>query len=232
MKVIFEILRQKDPNGSPYWQKIPYQTETPATVATALNELNAQPVLKDLDGNPVDPVRWECSCLQKKCGACAMRINGRLCLACDTMVQPGTMKLEPLIKFPTVADLIVDRSALYENLKAMHVYRESDLQYDTETNETAQKASRCLQCGCCLEICPNYYGGSVFAGAASMVPAARLLSLQENTDLEKAYRKRVYEGCGKSLACHNICPAGIPIEDLLVKSNRKAVWKFRRGKKR
>ena len=60
MKVIFEILRQKDLNGSLYWQKIPYQTETPATVATALNELNAQPVLKDLDGNPVDPVPWQC----------------------------------------------------------------------------------------------------------------------------------------------------------------------------
>ncbi|MGB4942290.1 MAG: succinate dehydrogenase, partial [Blautia wexlerae] len=39
------------------------------------------------------------------------------------------------------------------------------------------------------------------------------------------YRKHYFEGCGKSLSCQNICPAGIPVEELMVRSNAAAVWK-------
>ena len=39
------------------------------------------------------------------------------------------------------------------------------------------------------------------------------------------YRASYYEGCGKSLACQDICPAGIPVEELLVRSNAAAIWK-------
>ena len=66
----------------------------------------------DIDGIPVGEIAWECSCLQKKCGACAMRINGVPRLACDTKIgdlKSKTVTLEPLKKFPVVRDLIVDR---------------------------------------------------------------------------------------------------------------------------
>ena len=38
------------------------------------------------------------------------------------------------------------------------------------------------------------------------------------------YKKKYFEGCGKSLSCHDICPIGLPVEELLVRSNAAAVW--------
>ena len=43
--------------------------------------------------------------------------------------------------------------------------------------------------------------------------------------LVAAYKKHIYEGCGKSLACRNICPANIDMDRLLVNSNAITLWK-------
>ena len=54
-----------------------------------------------------------------------MIINGVPALACNTFVDEVTKKdlvLEPLSKFPVVADLIVDRSIIYENLNSAKAY--------------------------------------------------------------------------------------------------------------
>jgi hypothetical protein len=37
-------------------------------------------------------------------------------------------------------------------------------------------------------------------------------------------KKLYFNGCGQPLACHKICPVGLPVEDLLVRSNAEAVW--------
>jgi succinate dehydrogenase / fumarate reductase iron-sulfur subunit len=137
--------------------------------------------------------------------------------------------LEPLKKFPVIEDLIVDRSIMFENLKRLKIWLEEKIKNDGA--EDAYDASRCLQCGCCLEVCPNFAAGGKFAGMSAGVPAARLLS--ECSDAQKReisdmYKRNIYAGCGKSLSCHGICPAGIDIEHLLVKSNAIAVWKRHR----
>ncbi|MBP3870582.1 MAG: hypothetical protein J6E46_06375 [Faecalicoccus sp.] len=220
MKIIIEVLRQKDRNSKPYIQTFEYETKNEnCTVAEALEDINTLTLL-DVKGNPVLPIEWQCSCLQKKCGACAMRINGKPALACDTVLTGNKVVLEPLRKFETICDLVVDRKPIYESLSQMKVYPDKDITLSDTTNETAQAASKCLLCGCCLEICPNYYAGGTFTGMAGFVPIARILNEETNLKLQKEYKKRVYEGCGKSLACRNICPAGIDIEHLLVKSNR------------
>ncbi|MDR2795780.1 MAG: fumarate reductase iron-sulfur subunit, partial [Spirochaetaceae bacterium] len=38
-------------------------------------------------------MNWECSCLQKKCGACAMLINNTPALACDTKLHNDARKV-------------------------------------------------------------------------------------------------------------------------------------------
>ena len=60
------------------------------------------------------------------------------------------------------------------------------------------------------------------------MPLSRIINELNKSDLKevsKTYNRYVYEGCGKSLACVDICPAGIRIEDLLVNSNAIAIWK-------
>lgn len=233
MKFILDIRRCPSPADRAFVQSIPFETEDPNTsVAAALVRINGDPACRDLQGKPVGQIRWDCSCLQKKCGACAMRINGRPGLACDARLGEqavrGRILLEPLRKFPLVADLIVDRQIMMDNLNALGAWLEQEARLPERQADLAYDASRCLQCGCCLEICPNFYIDGSFAGMAGAVPAARLLTETAGggrTALAGAYRARVYEGCGKSLSCRNICPAGIDIDALLANSAAAAVWK-------
>ena len=243
MKFVFRIFRREGADKEAYWQGIPFETEDEnCTVAHALGMLNQMDGLTDTDGKEVRlPIRWECSCLQKKCGACAMVIGGRPRLACDVELKEffgkkkrnaaeGTceIRLEPLRKFPVVADLLVDRRVLFENLRVMQTWTNGSAKVPEKRSEEAYEASRCLQCGCCLEVCPNFYPGGEFFGTAAFVPASRLLaaiSLEEQGTIRKQYEKHVYAGCGKSLACQDICPAGIEVEKLLSRSNAAATWR-------
>ena len=229
--MIVEILRHKKNEDKSYVQKFEYQyDDEKQTVATMLNNLNLIDDLKDIDGNPADKIAFKQSCLQKKCGACAMLINGKPGLACASRLADygDHIRLEPLKKFPLVEDLIVDRSIMSENLKMMEVYLKGEALVNEKRNELSYEASRCLQCGCCLEVCPNYMANNGFTGMAGAMPLSRIINELKKSDLKEVselYDRYVYEGCGKSLACVDICPAGIKIEDLLVNSNAIAVWK-------
>ena len=222
MAVKFEILRRRSASDPPYTQTVIYDRDTDTTVAEALKYINAE-LLAD------DPVSWEHSCGQKKCGACAMRINGLPKLACDVRLKDfpgGVITLEPLKKFPVVRDLIVDRSVIFDDLKKLGAWLTEDAGPDS--TGSAYDASRCLRCGCCLEVCPNFYAGGEFFGAAALASAARLISEAQGSDRKRlygAYNERFYRGCGRSLSCRDICPAGIDTERLLVASNAAAIWK-------
>ncbi|MBR1471484.1 MAG: succinate dehydrogenase/fumarate reductase iron-sulfur subunit [Lachnospiraceae bacterium] len=226
MKKTIRILRQKGPGEKAYFEDFPYETEQEnATVATALMQIAARTDLA-----------WEHSCLQKKCGACAMVVDQKPVLACDTALascKGEVVVVEPLKKFPVVKDLLVDRSILADTLQEMQVYAQEQTEEQGSDGtgyreETVYEAARCLQCGLCLEICPNYYPEGTFAGMAAMAPIARLLAGEEAGRIKKTYTERIYEGCGKSLACRDVCPAGLDMDKLLSRNNKA----LRRKKKR
>ena len=123
------IRRQESQKSDSYWQEFEFDGSKNSSVANVLKELNSRTPLKDDSGNIVTPISWECSCMVRKCGACAMLINERPRLACSTflhMLKGSTITLEPLSKFPLVRDLIVDRSNLFENLKKLNLWLESE----------------------------------------------------------------------------------------------------------
>lgn len=53
-----------------------------------------------------------------------------------------------------------------------------------------------------------------------------MITNDQKKDFRKKYRKGVYSGCGKSLACREICPAGIDLEKLLVKGSAAALFNY------
>ena len=193
--MIIEILRKKK-YGEPYLQTFEYQPlSKEENVVILLEELN-----KKLD----DKIAYKKSCLQKKCGACAMLINGKPALACSTLLKDlgEKVSLSPLKKFPVIEDLVVDRSIMKENLKTMEVYFEDKALIDNKRNEKSFEAMRCLQCGICLEVCPGFMADNGFTGMAGAMPLSALINRMAKKDLKKAseyYRKYVYEGCGKSI---------------------------------
>ena len=231
MNYVLRILRRPSREAQPFWQEIPFATENPGeTVASALLALNATPDLRDTKGNPVTPIAWEHSCLQKRCGACAMVVNGYPRLACDAFLKDmkARVTLEPLRKFPVVQDLQVDRSVLYENLAQARTWLTERATADADKEDILFDALRCLQCGCCLEVCPNFYAGGQFAGMATALPLTWKVLEQRGdaqADGAAAYRQFVFNGCAKSGACRDVCPAGIDTDAMLIHSNAVAVWK-------
>ena len=70
MKV--RIKRQDDRRSAPYWQVFHFRGEGRITVAAILEKLNERDQLEDIKGKQCRKIRWECGCMQKMCGSCAM----------------------------------------------------------------------------------------------------------------------------------------------------------------
>lgn len=230
MRYVLDIARGTA-EGPRFRQSFVFETDDPeATVATALTELGRREPLLDADGKVAEPVRWECSCLQRRCGACAMLIDGHPALACDTKLAglaSASVRLDPLRKFPLVADLVVDRSSIFEGLARIGAWLDQEAPAAAKRADIAQEASRCLQCGCCLEVCPGFTLDGAFRGASAMMPLTRLLAEADPAErkrLAKDYRAAFYGGCAKSLACKDVCPAKLDLERLASRSNAAAVW--------
>ena len=224
--MIVKIKRQSSPDAAPYWQSFSYNGPMHVTVSAVLDSINYTDDMIDTEGKSATRVRWECSCLQSVCGGCAMVINGVPVLACNTFVDEvakDDLVLEPLSKFPVVADLMVDRSIIYENLNQAKAYLESDIVSSAKSHEHQYSVAKCLKCGLCLEVCPNYHPGGSFFGAVFANESYLITSqsAEKPTALVKEYNTHFGAGCSKALSCQTVCPAGIETITSIMKMNRK-----------
>lgn len=212
--MIVKIKRQERDNTPAYWQSFEYTGSKDMTVAAMLDVLNYKDDLFDVEGNPARRIRWECSCMQKLCGACAMVINHEPALACHTFlssIKGSQLILEPLSKFPVISDLIVDRSIIETNLKKAKIYLHGYRGSDKKENPHQYVVSKCLKCGLCLEVCPNYVNGEQFFGALFANHSYLMISQsKEGKEMRVQYDKHFAQGCSKALSCERVCPVGIP----------------------
>ena len=231
MRRRIDVCRRRAGETTSYHEVFVFETDDDqSTVASALRAINGQDTILTEEGKETTPIQWELSCLQKKCGACAMVISGTPRLACTTKLADladDPITLEPLHTFACVADLIVDRQTMFDNLSAATTWLEGEADLADKRWPVAMEASRCLQCGICLEVCPNFSCENAFSGMAQMVPLARLLAetpKDERKRLARSWKDHVYGGCGKSLACRDVCPAKIDIGRLMARSNAAVLW--------
>src|SRR5581483_7905482 len=128
--VHFKIKRQPTPTATPHWEEFELNWYSGMNVISSLMDIAANPVTKD--GKATTPITYDSNCLEEICGSCAMLINGKARMACSALVdkleQP--IRLEPFSKFPIIRDLAVDRSVLFENLKAVKAWVPIDGSYD------------------------------------------------------------------------------------------------------
>lgn len=62
-----------------------------------------------------EPIAFRYGCRFKKCGLCAMEINGRPRLACRTPLKDG-LTVKPLRSLPVIRDLVIDRDPAFRVL--------------------------------------------------------------------------------------------------------------------
>jgi succinate dehydrogenase / fumarate reductase iron-sulfur subunit len=127
-----------------------------------------------------------------------------------------------LSKFPTIRDLAVDRASIQDNLKQSGVFIGSYQPAGNESFAHQYDAAKCLKCGLCLEICPNYtnginFFGAVFANDCYLVHAR---NRQKSRNIKKTYAQHFGNACSKSLSCMDVCPMHISTIASMAKLNR------------
>ena len=231
------VRRQDGPGKTSYWHtfRIPWAPQH--NVLSALMEVRRNPVTTS--GERVPAPVWDASCLEEVCGACTMLVNGRVrqgCTAlCDQLTQPIT--LEPMTKFPIVRDLVVDRRRIFESFKRMQAWIPIDGTYDLgpgpkmspEEQELRYALDRCIACGCCMEVCPQFHRDDPPAGfvGAATIGQALLMNLHPTGKLNKSGRLHALMGpggiqdCGNAQNCVEACPKGIPLTDAIAEIGRQ-----------
>lgn len=232
--VRLRVHRQASPDAAPYWEEFSVPFEPGMNVLSALMAVEAAPV--NAAGQTVPPVAYEAACLEEICGSCTMVINGFVRQACSTLVENVThpIMLEPMSKFPTLRDLVVDRGELFEMLKRVKAWVPIDGTYaigpgpriDERVRERAYEFSRCMTCGCCLEACPQFNARSQFIGAMSIGqvylfnnhPTGEQLT---GDRLEVLAEPGGIAECGNAQNCQKVCPKDIPLLDAIARLGRR-----------
>lgn len=225
MSIKVKILRQRSPVAEPYWETFVYDGPEDNSIAGLIDQLNYKDDIVNEAGENVPRISWECSCLQAACGSCAMVINGRPALACETFIRDlkgDTITIEPLRKFHTVSDLVVDRSQIHESLLNSNAYIKDYDPNEGESRDHQYIAAKCLKCGLCLEVCPNYSGEGRFFGALFANDSYLICSRnrQQSEEMNSVYDEHFASGCSKALSCMEVCPVGIPTIASMAKMNR------------
>lgn len=223
-KLLVKIKRQASPESQATWEhyQVPYQRGM--SVIALLKTIQAKPV--DIKQRATLPVCWTSNCQEGVCGSCSMGINGFPRLACRTLIQDSGKPLEltPLSKFPVVKDLVVDRGVTIHAAIASQAWREVDLDRRGNLQTTEPMAlSSCIQCGICLEACPQYHDHSPFFGAQAVAMHAlfakpdKISALMEPGGLED---------CGNAQNCERVCPMRLPLVETLAKLGKRATLKL------
>ena len=219
------ILRQQMPASEPYWETFEYDGPAENSVAGVLDYINYNDDVVNIEGKRSTRIGWECSCLQGVCGACAMVIDGRPALACETLVRDlkgEEIEIRPLRKFPVIHDLIVDRSSIQENLTKTNVFIGEYQPSEDGDHGHQYTAAKCLKCGLCLEVCPNYVNGRTFFGA-TFANDCYLVAARNRTkakEISRAYGEHFGSTCSKSLSCMDVCPVKIQTIASIARLNR------------
>jgi succinate dehydrogenase / fumarate reductase iron-sulfur subunit len=231
-----EIHRQATPDQPARTERfaIPYRPNM--NITALLGEIALNPVT--VDGTPTTPVTYDSNCLEEICGSCAMLINGKARMACSALVdkleQP--IRLAPLSKFPIVRDLSVDRSVLFENLKAVHAWVPIDGTYDLgpgprqfpQIQEQRYPLSNCISCTICMEVCPQFNDSTNFVGAAT-IAQVKLFNMDPAGAVLREERLRALAGeggiqeCGYAQNCVEACPKQLPLTEAISDLGRDVV---------
>jgi succinate dehydrogenase / fumarate reductase, iron-sulfur subunit len=232
--ISFRIWRQETPDHEGRYEefKVPYAKG--ANVISCLMEIQRNPV--NSEGKTTTPVIWDSNCLEEVCGSCTMNINGKVRMACSSLVdkleQPIT--LEPMRKFPLVRDLTVDRHRMFEALKQVRAWIKLDGTHNLgpgprqspKDQAVMYTLSTCMTCASCLEACPQVTVDNHFIGAAA-ISQVRLFNMNPTGALDKEERLHGLMGeggiqdCGKAQNCVKVCPKEIPLTTSIAAMNRQ-----------
>jgi len=244
--IVFDVFRfdpEKDPG--PRRQKYEVTLEENMSVLDGLRQIQEK-----RDGF----LAFRASCNRGACGACAMRIDGRIQLACETRgetLRPGVVRIDPLPNLAVIKDLMVDMGPFWAAYDRIRPWLSPRVDYvDRERLQTPKDRAKideyigCVLCGACYAACPAVRRTPQYVGPAALAKAYRFAS--DSRDMDAAEKLAALDdhagvwGCDTTFRCVRVCPKGVPPTHAVTAMRRRLVarafgrvagW-FRRGRRR
>ena len=227
----FDIFRYnpQDKGSVPHMQTFVLDETENMTLFIALNRLREEQ----------DPgLIFDFCCRAGICGACAMVVNGKPRLACQTKTKdlPAQITLLPLPVFKLIGDLSVDTGVWFREMyQATESWIHTNKTFDPNAleermeNEVAEQIyelERCIECGCCVSACGTARLRDDFLGAASLNRVARFVVDPRDQRTDRDYFEIIGNdegifGCMGLLGCEDVCPKGLPLQNQLGFLRRK-----------
>jgi succinate dehydrogenase/fumarate reductase iron-sulfur protein len=169
------------------------------------------------------------SCRAGMCGSCAVVVNGREVLACQTAIGPlatDHVRVAPLRALPVLRDVMCDMQPFFDTLKrADAALRPKDPERKTiqalppgaPHRALIEKQNGCITCGACFSACEWSATRPGYLGPAAM-NRVLMLALDERDALNRQRLATVATESG-ALRCHglgscsSVCPVDVPLRE-------------------
>ena len=179
------------------------------------------------------------SCGHGICGSDGMSINRVPALACQKLVKDyrhqKEILIEPLQYFPVIKDLVVDLTAFFQRIKAIHPGsrkqtpgegRKKERKQTIEERTRFDDATKCILCACCMSACPVLLKEDpAFIGPAVILRAQRYIfdtRVKDAVDRMKIMDKpKGIGGCKTYFKCTMVCPKQIKVTKAIMQTKNK-----------
>jgi succinate dehydrogenase / fumarate reductase iron-sulfur subunit len=229
MKYTFRIFRF-DParEEKPRFQDYLYEPQESKTILEALMDIRND---QDYD------LSFRYSCREGVCGSCGMVINGRLDLACRTILETlgsPTVVIEPLPNLEVKKDLVVDMTPFWAALKEIKPYLfpppkvpEREFKVEDRQMEKIDQYVACILCACCYAACPVVSRDERYLGPAALAKLNRFVRDPRDRRPFKNWARVDTEGgvwsCDIVFRCNEACPRQVRPADGIESLRRRMV---------
>jgi len=211
MEVIFNIRRFDGERG--YWQSFTVPVTRGMTLLEGLFYIK-----ENLDGS----LAFRASCRMGVCGSCAVKVNGKPVLACETQItslNSSKLDIEPIGNFRVIKDLVTDFEGFFRKHEAVKPYlirRNDDYENPVELIQTPKQMksyynfSLCIKCGACHSVCPAAATRSDYLGPAAITAAWRFVADSRDEGKDERYEAVCGDNgvwrCHFAAECSEVCP--------------------------
>src|SRR3954454_9984450 len=237
-----KLYRYNPESGEPaHWEN--YDVDLPDHMSVLDGVLQAR---AEQDGS----IGIRCSCQAAICGSCAVRINGKTRLACNTKIGLaadeatnrtglGEIVVEPMANYPVLKDLIVDMDAVHWK-KVQRVVPwllpegdppEREYIVPAESMIDVTQAMACIHCGVCVSACLSLEVDPEFIGPAALAKAYRFVGDPRDAHEEERLKDLaedphgIYD-CTHCFACVEVCPKDVAPMNQIMRLRRRATGDY------
>ena len=200
---------------APHYDRFTLELEPHTPVLTALLQIR-------YDKDPTVALRY--SCRSAICGSCAMQINSKSRLACQTPIGPeleehGRVVVEPMRNQPVVRDLVVDQTPFWREYHRIEPFLKIDPRRPMPEGQpnpmTAAQVDRfyetprCIACASCYSACPAVEADPAFPGPMALAKLYRFVEDPRDQAQQDRLVRIQTEGLWICMRCH-LCTDSCP----------------------